>query len=300
MKLPTSVSSKLARTILKTKKNSPHILFVGGVFGVIGTAFLSSRATLRLGDVVDEIKDDFNSVTDVGGYSELAETSENPVRYTQAEYRRDVMYVYTKGALKICKLYGPSIILGSVSIACLTGSHVQLTKRNAALSATLAAVMEAFEAYRARVREELGEERERALYLDAEKQVIEIDGKKKTIETVNPSKHSPYARLFDEHNRNWVNSSEINRNFLMCQQNIASQRLQANGHLLLNDVYDSLGMERSSIGAIVGWVKNGPGDGYIDFHIWEGINEQGVGNWEPAIWLDFNVDGEVWNLIDEA
>lgn len=295
MKLvPNAVSSGLARSILKTKKNSPHILFVSGVVGVIGTAVLASRATLRLESAVDEIKTDFNNVTDVGGYAELGD-----VKYTESMYRKDVAYVYAKGAIKIGKLYGPSILLGGVSVAALTGSHIQLTKRNAALTATLAAVMEAYEAYRARVREELGEEQELALYRDVQKQVVEIDGKKQTIETVNPSKYSPYARIFDEGNENWSNSSEINRNFLMCQQNYANQLLQTRGHVMLNDIYDSLGLERTTAGAVVGWVKNGDGDGFIDFNIWEGLNERVVGNWEPAIWLDFNVDGEVYKLIGD-
>lgn len=294
--VPKSVSSGLARSILKTKKQSPHILFVGGVIGVIGTAVLASRATLRLSPTVDEIKNDFDAVTDIGSYDELGDK----VQYTKAEYRRDVTYVYTKGAVKIAKLYGPTILLGGVSIAALTGSHVQLTKRNAALTATLAAVMEAYEAYRARVREEIGEEREAALYLDTRQQEVEIDGKKQTIETVNPSKYSPYARIFDVGNRYWHESSEINRNFLMGQQNYANQMLQTRGHVLLNDVYDALGFERTSAGAVLGWVKNSEvGDGYVDFSIWEGMNERVVGNWEPAIWLDFNVDGEIYKLIGD-
>lgn len=294
MKIPNVVSSNFARSILKVKKNSPHILFVSGVAGVIGTAVLSSRATLRLGDTVDEIKNDFENVTDVGGYSELKD-----IQYTKAEYRRDVGYVYTKGAVKLAKLYGPSILLGGLSVAALTGSHIQLTKRNAALTATLAAVMEAYESYRARIREELGEEKELAIFRDTQKVSVDEDGKKKTVTTVNPGRYSLYARLFDEHNENWKESSEYNRNFLMCQQNYANMLLQTRGHVMLNDVYDSLGIERSSAGAVVGWVKNGDGDGYIDFGIHEGLNERVVGNWEPAIWLDFNVDGVVYELIGE-
>lgn len=293
MKLvPNSVSTGVARSILKSKKNSPHIFFAAGVVGIIGSTILACRATLKLEETVDEIKNDFNAVTDMSGYTELEKK-----KYTETEYRKDVGYVYMRGAVKLGKLYAPSIIVGGVSVAALTGSHIQLTKRNAALTATLAAVMKAYDEYRARVREVIGEEKEIELYRDVNQEMAEIEGKKQKVQT-SSGKYSPYARLFDEHNVNWQPSSETNRNFLMCQQNYANQMLQARGHVMLNDVYDSLGMERSPAGAVVGWVKNGK-DGYIDFNIWEGMNQRVVGNWEAAIWLDFNVDGVVYELIGE-
>lgn len=296
MKLvPNALSSSIGRSLLKTKKNSPHIFFAAGVAGFVGTVVLASRATTKLEPLADEIKQDFKAVTAMSGYSEVGKQN-----YTESQYRKDVAYVYAKGAVKVGKLYAPAAVLGAASIACLTGSHIQLTRRNAALTATLAAVMEAYEAYRARIREELGEERELELYRDVEVKNVEIDGKKKAIEVANPSKHSVYARCFDEYNPNWPNgvTSEHIRNYLMCQQNFANERLQSRGHVLLNDVYDSLGFDRTPEGAVVGWVKySKDGDGFIDFGIWEGMHERIVGNMEAAIWLDFNVDGVVYDLI---
>ena len=91
----------------------------------------------------------------------------------------------------------------------------------------------------------------------------------------------------------------MNRIFLQCQQNYANHLLQSRGHVFLNDVYDSLGLERSKAGAIVGWVRNGEGDGYIDFGIFEVQNSRFINQLERSIWLDFNVDGVVFDKIEE-
>ena len=60
-----------------------------------------------------------------------------------------------------------------------------------------------------------------------------------------------------------------------------------------------LGLPRSKAGQIVGWVV-GEGDGYIDFGIDSLINEKArefVNGYEPAIFLDFNVNGIIYDLI---
>jgi hypothetical protein len=91
------------------------------------------------------------------------------------------------------------------------------------------------------------------------------------------------------------------------QQNFANDRLRAKGHLLLNDVYDSLGLPRTAAGCVVGWVKGGngqttAGDGYVDFGLFDPetqeIRDFFRGD-NGALWLDFNVDGEVYKLIGD-
>ncbi len=52
------MTRSIGRTVLTAKKNSPHIFFVGGVVGVVGSAVLACRATLKLEEKLDEIKND--------------------------------------------------------------------------------------------------------------------------------------------------------------------------------------------------------------------------------------------------
>lgn len=281
------VTRYIGRQILLTKKNSPHIFFVGGVVGIIGSGVMACRATLKLEETLDEIKTDIDTAKEIN-----KDGSDTEI---EAAYK-NLGYISVKSTLAVGRLYGPSIALGAVSVAALTGSHIQLTRRNTALSATLAMVTKAYDEYRHRVQEEIGEKRELDIYHGVKKKEIEEDGKKKTVKVADPNACSPYARFFDSANINWENNSEYNFMFITCQQNYANDKLRAQGHVFLNDVYDWLGFERTSAGAIVGWVRDGDGDGYVDFNIHADGNL--VNNrLDKSIILDFNVDGVVYDKI---
>lgn len=91
--------------------------------------------------------------------------------------------------------------------------------------------------------------------------------------------------------------------FLRSCQQYANDKLKADGYLFLNDVYDMLGIPRSKAGQIVGWVydpKNPIGDNYVDFGIYDINREKNrdfVNGYERTILLDFNVDGNILDLI---
>jgi Family of unknown function (DUF6353) len=285
-RVPQNVTRTIGRQILITKKNSPHIFFAAGILGITGSTVLACKATLKLEPILDEIEKNTEKI-------------KNDTEVVTDQKQRDslVAACYIKGAVKIGKLYGPSIVLGAASVAALTGSHVQMTRRNAALTATLTLVSKAYDDYRTRVREELGEKKELDLYRGIVEKEETVDGKKQISRIGDPTKHSPYARFFDEMSINWERNAEINRIFVQCQQSYMNQLLHARGHVFLNEVYDALGLERSQAGAVVGWVREGNGDGYIDFGIFVPDNARFVNNMERSVLLDFNVDGVIYDKI---
>ena len=74
--------------------------------------------------------------------------------------------------------------------------------------------------------------------------------------------------------------------------------LHARGHVLLNDVYDAIGIDRTSAGAIVGWVVSEDGDNFIDFGIYDlPRSSRFVNGTEHSVLLDFNVDGVIYDKI---
>lgn len=289
MKLvPQSMTRSMGRAMLQTKKNSPHIFFGLGIAGIIGSTVLACRATLKLDKEIDKIKTDIDvakSMSDAVAVTNGA--------YSEMDYRKELTRAYAKSGVKIVQLYAPSIVLGTASIAALTGSHVQLTRRNQALTGALTLVTTAFEDYRERVRDELGEEKENDLFRGVTEKQITEEGKKKLVKTQTGKILSPYARLFDKDTSwCWKPHAESNRIFLTVQESYANNQLKARGHVFLNDVYDSLGLERTREGQIVGWLyENG---GFVDF----GLNNDGANPLEPSIWLDFNVDpGTMYDKI---
>ena len=127
---------------------------------------------------------------------------------------------------------------------------------------------------------------------------------KKLTEVKTQKNFSQYARFFDESSPNWVKDPEYNLMFLRQQQQYANDRLKSVGHLFLNEVYDMLGIPRSKEGQVVGWIydeENLIGDNFVDFGI---FNPDSVGNREfvngyvKAVLLDFNVDGNIWEVME--
>ncbi len=102
---------------------------------------------------------------------------------------------------------------------------------------------------------------------------------------------------------NYEKDAEFNLMFLRAQQQYANDLLISRGHLFLNEVYDMIGVPRTKAGQVVGWVynpENPVGDNYVDFGMYD-IHRPGarefVNGYEKAILLDFNVDGNIWDLI---
>lgn len=115
-----------------------------------------------------------------------------------------------------------------------------------------------------------------------------------------PEGLSVYARLFDQTNALWHSNAELNSVWLRAQENYFNHRLQAEGFVFLNDIYDKLGFERTPAGQLVGWLTNPhKGDGYIDFGLFEARNERFIKGLELTAWLDFNVDGLIFEKIGE-
>jgi hypothetical protein len=267
------------------KKNSPRTLFVVGIAGVVTSTFLACRATLKLDKTLDDFNKDIDEARDRRGNKD------------DQTYRQELVYAYTKGTYSIARLYAPAILIGTASIGALTGSHVVLTRRNSSLTAAYSAVQMSFDAYRERVRKEIGDEKELDIHHAITLEKVPIDGKLQEIRKADPNKWSPYARFFDEGSANWQKSPEFNRLFVQCQQNYSNDLLHARGHVFLNEVYDMLGINRSQAGQVVGWVLDQGGDNYIDFGIFEAYSAAFVNGWERSILLDFNVDGIIYDKI---
>lgn len=112
--------------------------------------------------------------------------------------------------------------------------------------------------------------------------------------------HSMYARFFDESRPGWTRDAHVNHMFLRSQQAYANDLLKLKGHMFLNDVYEMLGIPKTKIGQVVGWVyevDNAIGDNYIDFGILEKCNSEFVSGDVNVALLDFNVDGMILDRI---
>ena len=304
------IMNKMSRNLhkfgFKFKKHSPEILAVAGVVGIVTSGIMACKASTKLSGVIEETKEQLDQVHDYvekNGFSD---------KYTEEDSKKDTAIIYTQTVVKLVKLYGPAVILGTLSITAMLTSNKILRKRNIALAAAYTTVDRAFKDYRGRVVERFGEELDRELKYnlkskEIEEVVTDENGEettvKKTVKAMNPNDISEYARFFDESCSSWNKSQFHNQMFLKQQQNYANDLLKAQGYLFLNDVYKMLGMDVAPYGQVVGWIydeKNPVGDNFVDFGLYD-LNDESkrlfINGRERTILLDFNVDGNILDLI---
>lgn len=305
----TNVGRAFHKIGFQLKKHSPEIMVVAGVVGTVASAVMACKATLKVNDVLTESKENIDRIH---AATETGKT-EAGVEYTKEDSKKDLTIVYTQTGLKLVKLYGPAVALGALSVASILTSNNILRKRNVALAAAYSAVDKGFKDYRNNVIERFGKEVDHQLKYnikakEVEETVVDEKGKEKTVKkTVNviddPNLRSPYAKFFDDGCKGWDKDPEYSLMFLRAQQQYANDKLQAQGYLFLNDVYDMLGIARTKAGQVVGWIYNKEhpiGDNYVDFGIYDNYftnSRDFVNGIEPVILLDFNVDGNILDMM---
>lgn len=306
IKLPANVTRAFYKVGFQLKKHSPEILVVAGVAGTVTSAVMACKATTKLSGILEESKekiDQIHGYVEDHGYSEV---------YTEQDSKKDLTIVYAQTGVELVKLYGPAVALGTASIACIFAGNNILRKRAAALAAAYTAVDTGFKDYRKRVVERFGEDLDRELKYnikakEIEETVVNEDGTEstvtRTVETVDPAHRNPYTRVFDETCPDWTKNADDNKMFLILQQNYANEKLRTKGMLTLNQVYEMLGMDPTREGSAVGWVydKNNPDlHNEVDFGMFDIHDESKrlfMNGHERSIWLEFNVDGNVWDLM---
>lgn len=105
--------------------------------------------------------------------------------------------------------------------------------------------------------------------------------------------------MFNEDATGWSSNQDYNRMFLSMAERNANDMLRAQGYLFMNEVYTMLGLPRTKLGCILGWVydeKNPIGDNFVDFGLYEPRNAEFLNGNDNAV-LSFNVDGIILDYV---
>ncbi len=301
-----TVNSKVSKLSFKFKKHSPEIFIISGIVGGIAAAVMACKATTKAGKVIDKAKDDLDMIH--AAIDGRVPAKEN---YAEEESKKDITKVYVSTGLSLVKLYAPAVVLGGLSITAILYSNNILRKRNVALAAAYATVDSSFKDYRNRVIERFGDEVDKELKynikpLTVQEKTVDENGNEvvteKTVKVADPGEHNMYTRIFDESSCYWSKTPDYNQMFLIGRERYANDKLNAQGYLFLNDVLEMLDLPRTKEGQMVGWVKDPKigRDDYIDFGIFNAnkkSNRAFINGYEPSIWLDFNVQGNILDLM---
>lgn len=306
-KFITAVKRKGHRVALLGKKHAPDILVYGGIALGVAAGVMACKATLRADEVLDKHEDRMDRIN-----TAFTHTKEDGEEYTERDKQVDTVKAYGQTAVDFVKLYAPSILMGTAAAASIVTGHGILKRRYAGAVAAYSAVATAFSAYRERVvqkdgkdkdLEYLGIKREEVAYTYTDADGNEAVGHEVVytpeadIDTVG----SPYSKIFDATNWNFNKDPELNRLFLDTTQKFANDRLCAQGHLFLNDVYHDLGFEPTKAGQVVGWIYDPKGgDDQVSFGLTRLRNARFINGFEYACLLDFNVDGPILDKVKLA
>ena len=302
-KIGAVLTNKASRSVLVVKKFSPEILVGVGIVGLIGSTVMACKASTKASAVLDVAEAKMAKIHE-------AEATLSREEYTKTDQNKDSLVVMIQTGADFAKLYGPAVLLGGLSIACILGSYNIMRKRNIAVVAAYKVLKDGFDKYRERVVEDLGAEKDLEYRHGTKMEKVEETvtdpetGKKKKLKkdvaTYDSNHVSQYARFFDESCPQWSKTPEYNLLFLKTQQNYANDLLHARGHLFLNEVYDMLGMKHTQEGSVTGWVLSESSDNFVDFGIFDVRRKAArefVNGDERSILLDFNVDGIIWDKI---
>lgn len=317
MALNSLINTISRNSIYILKNNKENILLGAGLVAGLGTVILASKGTLAAKDIITEHKQ--NAI-------DIKEASEESEEYRDSQsYKNDKIMNYVQTGTKLVKAYAPSVVMGATSVCCILAQHkmmnnkvVKLEETVASVSAAYIAVDSAFKKYRKRVIDKYGEAEDRYLRYGEETEKIDITEvdekgktKKKKVEqkVVGDLDPSDYAKFFDSTSAEFIFQDpqhykpdwDANIRFLNIQQSYANSKLEKEGYLFLNDVYDMLGIPKTKAGQVVGWIYD-PEDKTIDSHVNFGIfeprNHRTINGYEEeCILLDFNVDGVIVDKI---
>lgn len=248
------------------KKFAPDAMTIGASIGVVATAVTSARATLKV-------------------HNYLSEHGETIVEELESDTSaKKQLAVVKKHSAGIVKPYLLPAALGVSTIGCVIGAHSIMANRLTAATSALTILQEK---------------------LDKAMENVDTDAqikKAKTQEDLDNVLLPAATAIFDDQSTLWRKTAGGNLMTLESVQTFMNDRLRTKGIVFLNEVLDQLDLPRTKYGQLVGWVY-GTGDShdFIDFGLDSALNQRNKElngeNWDRYVYLTFNVDGLVYDLI---
>lgn len=297
-----SITTAFYTGVARISKHAPTILSVTASAGVIATGYLAWKAGTRFEDVEGR---DWDRRKECLRNADTIPDEDVP----KIERKNRILFI-----LDTVRTVAPAAIVGAATITMIYFSNSISKKRLAAMGAAYATLQTAFDGYKRTMVEALGKESVDKILKPklpnvgkSAEEILSSDNKSDAANVadavVNSLKAlSPYTRIIAEESSTcWDPNEDYTYQNLASVQLWANRRLERKGHLFLNEVFDQLGLSRTREGAIVGWLKNGEGDGYVSFGDFDAsiyrVPSDDYTRVDSNFIVDFNVDGVIWDKI---
>lgn len=297
-----SITTAFYTGVARISKHAPTILSVTASAGVIATGYLAWKAGTRFEDVEGR---DWDRRKECLRNADTIPDEDVP----KIERKNRILFI-----LDTVRTIAPAAIVGAATITMIYFSNSISKKRLAAMGAAYATLQTAFDGYKRTMVETLGKESVDKILKPklpnvgkSAEEILSSDNKSDAANVsdavVNSLKAlSPYARIIAEESSTcWDPNEDYTSQNLAAVQLWANRRLERKGHLFLNEIFDQLGLSRTREGAVVGWLKNGEGDGYVSFGDFDAsiyrVPSDDYTRVDSNFIVDFNVDGVIWDKI---
>lgn len=350
-----SIFKTIGSTIVK---HAPEICTGVSIISKVVTVGFTIKGTIESKDIIDKYRFERQEIREAEEFAKsiIRDHDAGDVELKEGAYedavkmienntvKKDIVGLYVRTGLELAKVYAPALGCLALSISSeLVGLHIlkaRMAKIQIASAASISALTTAYDAYRQRVKNVIGNEQEEAIFKNEKiemREVTEVDADgnevkvQKAVKTYD-NKHDPYAMkvvkgmscyqplLYDT-------LTNLKQMELWANQQLIMEALGTGKSVkVLNDVLDMFHSKRTTMGSIAGWVyyddpveqERSNGDGYISFGLFEHPNEVTLPEalcepWRTIItenpnaktddydlWLFFNVDGSVIEDYDDV
>lgn len=296
------------------KAHAPEILVGTGVVGFGLTVVGACKATSKAHDILEAKEEALND-------NDLA-FQDNII--SEKDHEDNIRQINRNSKWMLVKAYTPTATGLVVSVILVLGGYRMINGRLVKTAAAYKILEDGFGRYRENVRDEFGEDAdwrmlntirpERLEAAEKEREAnreIEADKKrkKKNHDKRRTAHQEVYSKIFDQYSDRWRRSWTPDQvwDYLRQKQREANDMLRIRKHIFLNEIYDMLGMDRTEEGAVVGWIltKSNP-NSFVDFGLDTMPEDErrrfltAERNEDIRIWLRFNPDGLIYNMIDKV
>lgn len=252
---------------LQVKKNSPLIFTALGVVGIGATAYLAYKSAKKIEVITDDLEERRTTQQQLDALTEELQDiikQNKGVRSTMEEEVRDQIDELSRSfrpikraevARDVAGAIAAPVLTAGLSVCAITLSYYIMNKRIAGLAAGLAGMAAKNARFEKKYRKDYGDEAWDK-FDSPEEEVESTNDKGKKVKYVKKQERDDIeGRWFDQSSEYLADDHIYNKRFISSIGEKMQDKLFRNGYLVLNDVLDSLGFDRTRAGAIVGWTS---------------------------------------------
>ena len=288
-------------------KHSPLILTVGGVVGLGATAVLSYKARHKVEAIVEDVEAKRKDEDRIADIKEQLTDPNVPMGDSQENLQTELAFleenaeVINKGvvARDLAGALALPVTVGIASICSIALSWYIMNNRLLTVSGALATATAEHVYYKRRVADRYSQEvaDELSIPVRDEKRMVtnEKTGKESEKEVpVREEMTSLEGEWFDQSSEYTVDDHSYNVAFVNSVKDKLENQFTRNGSLLLNQVYDALGLPRTKSGALMGW----SGAGFAMEAATVKVLNETTGFLEPTLYVKWTRPSYIYNQME--